>query len=232
MAEENQSGPKRDLKEGEINEYGLPHNPRAHGYIGQGFPAPGLRRTVRHITGHDADGKATFLTTDCGDHHLIMGEQQALANILYSTHETPVNINDDVDVIHAKENQPPLHYQNGTVLRMIDFAPNEISPMHRALSIDYGVVLEGEFELILDSGEKRIMRQGDVSIQRATGHQWRNLTGNGTLPGRMMWFLLGVKDVVVKGKRLEGYLGPLGVYYEGKTEEEVRVDRQGTDQAA
>jgi quercetin dioxygenase-like cupin family protein len=65
---------------------------------------------------------------------------------------------------------------------MIDFAPNEISPMHRALSIDYGVVLEGEFELILDSGERRIMRQGDVSIQHATGHQWRNLTG--TAPSR------------------------------------------------
>lgn len=95
---------KRELKEGEINEYGLPHNPRAHGYISQGFPAPGLRRTVRHITGHDAEGKAVFLSTDCGDHHMIMGEQQALANILYSTHETPVEINGDVDIIHAKEN--------------------------------------------------------------------------------------------------------------------------------
>jgi hypothetical protein len=92
------------LKEGELNEYGLPHNPRAHGYIAQGFPAPGLRRTVRHITGHTADGKATFLSTDCGDHHLIMGEEQALSNIIYSTHQTPVNINDDADVKHAKEN--------------------------------------------------------------------------------------------------------------------------------
>ena len=92
------------LKEGELNEYGLPYNPRAIGYIAQGFPAPGLRRTVRHITGHDAEGKEIFLSTDCGDHHLIMGEQQALSNIVYSTQETPVDINDDVDVKHAKEN--------------------------------------------------------------------------------------------------------------------------------
>lgn len=212
---------KRELKEGEINEYGLPHNPRAHGYISQGFPAPGLRRTVRHITGHDAEGKAVFLSTDCGDHHMIMGEQQALANILYSTHETPVEINGDVDIIHAKENPPPLHYTNGTVMRMIDFAPNEISPMHRALTIDYGVVLDGVFELILESGERKILNQGDVCIQRATGHQWKNLTGGGTLPGRMLWFLVGVKDVYANGKKLEEYMGPLGVYYEGKTHEEV-----------
>ncbi|KAF4627993.1 hypothetical protein G7Y89_g10158 [Cudoniella acicularis] len=176
--------------------------------------APGLRRTVRNITGHDPDGKAVFLSTDCGEHHTIMGEEQALSNILYSTHSTPVEINGDVDIKYAKENLPPLHYQHGTVLRQIDFAPNELTPMHRALSIDYGVVLEGEFELILESGEKRIMRQGDVTIQRATAHQWRNLTGGGTLPGRMLWFLLGVKDVVVNGAKLEGYLGPLQVYYE------------------
>jgi hypothetical protein len=97
------------LKEGELNEHGLPHNPRGIGYITQGFPAPGLRRTVRHITGHDSDGKAVFLSTDCGDHHLIMGEEQAISNILYSTHETPVEINGDVDIKYAKEHQVRLY---------------------------------------------------------------------------------------------------------------------------
>ncbi|CAG9949541.1 unnamed protein product [Clonostachys rosea f. rosea IK726] len=38
------------------------------------------------------------------------------------------------------------------------------------------------FELTLDSGESRIMRPGDVSIQRATSHKWKNITGNGTMP--------------------------------------------------
>jgi hypothetical protein len=90
------------LKEGELNEHGLPHNPRGIGYIAQGFPAPGLRRTVRHITGHNAEGKEVFISTDCGDHHTIMGEEQAVANIMYSTQETPVEINGDVDIKAAK----------------------------------------------------------------------------------------------------------------------------------
>jgi hypothetical protein len=99
---------------------------------------------------------------------------------------------------------------------MIDFAPEVISPMHRAVSIDYGIVMDGVFELILDSGEKRIMRQGDVSVQRATAHQWKNITGNGTMPGRMMWILLDCKDVYVGDKKMEGFLGDLEKEYVGR----------------
>lgn len=99
---------------------------------------------------------------------------------------------------------------------MIDFAPNVMSPMHRAVSLDYGIVIEGEFKLILDSGEERIMRQGDVSVQRASAHKWHNISGNGTLPGRMMWVLLDCKSVVVNGESLAEYLGELQPYYEGR----------------
>lgn len=74
------------------------------GYV-QTFPAPGLRRTVRHITGHNAEGKGIFLGTDCGDHHRIIGNEQAIANIIYSTKETPVELNGDVDLKYAKETE-------------------------------------------------------------------------------------------------------------------------------
>ena len=37
--------------------------------------------------------------------------------------------------------------------------------MHRAMSIDYGVVIEGKFQITLDSGEKKIMLPGDMSKQ-------------------------------------------------------------------
>ncbi|CAH0003354.1 unnamed protein product [Clonostachys byssicola] len=210
------------------------------GYINTEWPAPGLRRNVRHITGHNEDGKAVFLATDCGDHHTMIGNQQALANIIYSTKETPVDLGGDADLKYAKENivrrilpttgslrtsftniilpllQPPLHYHNGSVVRMIDFAPNVVSPMHRAVSLDYGIVVEGEFKLILDSGEEKVMRQGDVSVQRATAHQWHNITANGTAPGRMMWVLLDCKPVEIKGKKLEEYLGELTPYYQDR----------------
>ncbi|KAI1129657.1 hypothetical protein F5Y10DRAFT_290681 [Nemania abortiva] len=191
-------------------------SPPGAGYITNGFPAPGLRQINRHITGHNAEGKGVFLSTGSGDHFRIMGEQQAIANILYSTQETPVELNGDVDIMKAKESEPPLHYRNGIVVRMIDFAPGVESPLHRAVSIDYGVVLEGVFELKLDSGESRIMRQGDVSIQRATAHQWKNITGGGTMPGRALFILLDCNDVIVNGQKMEGFLGDLEPYYKGR----------------
>ncbi|KAL4783259.1 hypothetical protein BJX76DRAFT_368498 [Aspergillus varians] len=189
--------------------------PAGAGFVFNGFPAPGLRKTVRHITGHSPEGKSIFLSTDCGAHHRVMGEQQAVANILYSTKETPVDLNDDVDLKYAAETEPGLHITNGSVVRQIDFGPNVESPLHRAVSIDYGIVVEGEFKLVLDSGEERIMRQGDVSVQRATAHKWHNITGNGTLPGRMLWILLDCKEVVVGGKVMAGYLGDLAKEYVG-----------------
>lgn len=85
------------------------------------------------------------------------------------------------------------------------------------MTIDYGIVLVGEFELSLDSGETRILRQGDVSVQRATAHKWRNITGGGTEPGRMLYVLLDCKDVVVNGNKLEGFLGELEKEYEGRS---------------
>lgn len=100
--------------------------------------------------------------------------------------------------------------------RLIDFAPGVESPLHRAVSLDYGVVIEGVFKMVLDSGEERIMRPGDISVQRATAHKWINITGNGSLPGRMLFVLLDCNDVYANGKKMEGYLGTLAKDYEGR----------------
>ncbi|KAF5566611.1 cupin domain-containing protein [Fusarium napiforme] len=169
-------------------------------YVGT-FPAPGLRQIVRHITGHREDGKAHFLVSDHGEHYRFMGENKAVANIIYSTQETPVNLNEDVDVVKSNQEEPPFHYRNGSIVRMIDFGPGVESPFHRSLTIDYGIVIEGVFELTLDSGEMRIMRQGDVCVQRATAHKWKNITGNETMPGRMMWILLDAKELNCDGTK-------------------------------
>ena len=45
--------------------------------------------------------------------------------------------------------------------------------MHRTKSVDYGIVLEGERVLVLDSGEI-VMRPGDVVVQLGNWHGWTN----------------------------------------------------------
>jgi hypothetical protein len=85
--------------------------------------------------------------------------------------------------------------------------------MQRALSIDYGIFLEGVFEIELDSGEVRIMWGGDISVNRACAHKWENITGGGTLPGCMAYILLDCNDIIVDGQKVGGYLGALEVDY-------------------
>lgn len=90
---------------------------------------------------------------------------------------------------------------------MIDFTPGCASNMHRALTLGIGTVCEGEIELTLGSGEKRILRPGDVSINRGAHHQWRNTSNE--KPARMLFIMLDVKPIIVNGKALDFDMGPL-----------------------
>ena len=82
-------------------------------FITDGFPAPGLRPVQRLITGNkEEDGKGHFLVTDAGDHHRVMGENQAVANIIYSTNENPVDLNEDKDIKFSQENEVRLILSN------------------------------------------------------------------------------------------------------------------------
>lgn len=90
--------------------------------------------------------------------------------------------------------------------RFVDFAPSATPMMHRTASLDYGVVLEGTVECILDSGETRTMNKGDLCVQRATNHAWKNVTENGGW-ARMMFVLGGAEPPVVGGKVLGEDLG-------------------------
>ena len=64
---------------------------------------------------------------------------------------------------------------NGTKIRINEFPPGVVSPVHRTQSVDYGIVLEGEVVLVLDSDETTL-RAGDVAVQLGTSHRWENRT--------------------------------------------------------
>lgn len=164
----------------------------------------GLRPLNRYITTHDADG-----TTGFQDKVPESLEWQQLANgarfsLGYATNEIPVELSDDKDVTvyqHFLGNLPGITIPGGTVMRVVDMNPGSISPMHRTVSLDYGVVLEGEVELILDSGEKRLLKRGDISVQRGTNHAWKNPSTEKW--ARMLYVLQEAKPLYVDGKPLE-----------------------------
>ena len=90
---------------------------------------------------------------------------------------------------------------SGSVLRFVDFAPNTPEFMHRTESLDYGVCIEGAVECLLDSGEKRLLRRGDICVQRGTMHSWKNVNEDGTW-ARMLFVLLPSEKVKVGDQEL------------------------------
>lgn len=98
----------------------------------------------------------------------------------------------------------------GTVLRMVDLPPGATSPMHRTVSLDYGIVLEGEIELILDKGATRLMKRGDMSVQRGTIHAWKNVSAEGKW-ARMLYILQECIPLEIAGQVLGEDYGGLQV---------------------
>jgi quercetin dioxygenase-like cupin family protein len=102
----------------------------------------------------------------------------------------------------------------GTVARYVDLPPGALSPIHRTVSLDYGVVLEGDIELVLDSGETRELQRGDLVVQRGTMHAWRNTSK--VEWARMLYFLQGSEQVEVNAVKLnEDYGSMTGVRSSG-----------------
>lgn len=140
-----------------------------------------------------------LIRTKFGVHDFFLG---------YVTNEYPVDLEDNKDIgVYAPylTQAPGLSVKGGSVLRFVDFPPGK-SVMHRAVSIDYAIVLDGEMELLLDSGENRHMKRGDVAIQRGTIHQWVN---PGNEWARMVFMLQEIEPLVVNGVTLGEHLGEL-----------------------
>ncbi|KAJ5682428.1 hypothetical protein N7462_005593 [Penicillium macrosclerotiorum] len=159
----------------------------------------------RYITTHNAYGKAVFSNRlpEAMPNQVFNGVPFSLA---YTSSEFPVQLSADADLgkYEANLSTPPgLVISTGSVCRIVDFAPHVESPMHRTVSLDYGVVLEGEVELSLDSGERRILKRGDVAIQRATSHAWKNVTPDSGC-ARMLYVLIPCRPVHVEGLGLLG----------------------------
>ena len=92
---------------------------------------------------------------------------------------------------------------------MVDTAPNNKMPpfMHRTKSLDYAVIIAGEVELILDSGEVQRLKVGDVVVQRGIMHAWHNPSE--TQWARMFTVQLDSEPLVVGGQEFGESFGGL-----------------------
>ena len=148
----------------------------------------------RVITGHDANGKAKVLIDEISK-NASSGRPGATAVNIWTTEGFPANNDGDADTGLRKV---ATTLPNGTIFRIIEFAPGLAARNHRTDSIDYIVIISGEIDMELDDSVVHL-KAGDVMVQRGTIHNWVN---NGTAPCVLAVILIDAKSVEVPGKVL------------------------------
>jgi mannose-6-phosphate isomerase-like protein (cupin superfamily) len=153
-------------------------------------------RVRRVLTGHDAQGRSTFIADGEAPNVKEMASMPGLAlTDLWETTGAPASNAGDKDAATRPVRlEPP---KNGTILRIVEFPPDSAwrgsadgkeafksigaghakdkssgdPMMHKTSTVDYIIVLKGEIYAVMETGEK-LLRAGDILVQRGTNHSW------------------------------------------------------------
>jgi mannose-6-phosphate isomerase-like protein (cupin superfamily) len=169
----------------------------------------------RVVTTVDQDGKAVVLFDGANPHKVVRPNRSVTSRLVWVTDQTPADISSTADRAATNIGIAPPH--NGSVFRIIDIPPTppEIETleqdylhkqigdhapekglpprhplMHRTLTIDYAIIMQGEIDMLLDDSEVHL-KAGDVLIQQGTNHAWVN---RGTEPCRIAFILIESKE--------------------------------------
>jgi len=151
-----------------------------------------LRRVV---TGHDTNGRAVVKIDEIST-NLVSARPGSTACVVWTTESFPV---DNTGAADEGLRKTGTTLGNGTVLRVVEFAPGVAPRVHRTNSIDYAVVISGEIDMELDNSVVHL-KAGDVLVQRGTIHNWVN---RGNAPCVIAFVLIDAKPVEVGGKVLQ-----------------------------
>jgi quercetin dioxygenase-like cupin family protein len=147
----------------------------------------------RVVTAHGEDGIARIIIDDRHmPRHVGRGDAEFV--LVWTTPTVPADNNDDTD---GALRDAGLTLHGGSVIRVVDIGPGEVSPMHRSNSIDYGILLSGELELELEGGAVTKLTPGDIVVQRGTNHLWRN-------PSRTAWCRIAFILIEAAPVRIDG----------------------------
>ena len=150
----------------------------------------------RVVTGHNDAGRSVVVIDDVPP-VTSNPSKTSLFSLIWTSEGSPVDNDDATD---GGARKVDLTLPGGSVIRVLDMLPGSVAPMHRTNSLDYGIVIAGVIELLLDDGVAVAVEPGGVVVQRGTNHSWRNPSAD-TI-ARVAFVLLDAKPVTVDGMPL------------------------------
>ncbi|KZW02579.1 hypothetical protein EXIGLDRAFT_415755 [Exidia glandulosa HHB12029] len=180
---------------------------------------PDIRRVVIE---HGPDGRSRVRSDGPLTNIKAEAAFEGRSLIAWATDGSPAKDNNS-DEDGAERRIPGLGLvpKGGTNFRYTDFAPNAEAAMvrptvwgsslsvreltgasqHRTASVDYNILLVGELIHTTEDGDERVIKAGDIVIQRGTLHGWRNPSD--TQWARMLSVLVDGEAAVVNGQTLQ-----------------------------
>ena len=160
-----------------------------------------VQPTRRIVTGHDPNGRSTFLSDGAAPAVQVIEAFGGMAvTELWRTDEAPASNAGDDDPAGKEKSLEPSHL--GSKFRVVEYPPDSVRfasasreagfeeiggrhamvkdgdrhpGMHKTATVDYAIVLTGEIWAVMDKDET-LMKPGDILIQRGTNHAWSNRT--------------------------------------------------------
>jgi quercetin dioxygenase-like cupin family protein len=126
-------------------------------------------RVRRVVTGHDRQRKAVLTIDEITAATTRRPGQEGC--VVWATDRIPA---DNLDPADGSRQAAGTTMPKGAVFRVVRYEAGAVGRMHRTVSLDYGVVLNGSIVLELDHGVEVTLRAGDVLVQRGTIHNWIN----------------------------------------------------------
>ena len=155
-------------------------------------------RVRRVVTGHDSQGRA-IAQIDEVSQNLRSARPGATACVVWTSQGFPVDNTGTADE-GLRESGTTL--ENGTVFRILELQPDNIPRVHRTDSLDYAVIMSGEIDMELETGDITHLKAGDVIVQRGTVHNWIN---RGPDPCVIAFVLIAAKPAEAGGKVLNAF---------------------------
>ena len=140
----------------------------------------GLHPIRRIVTVNDATGKSIVQVDGITPHKYAAPGNGPVSYGMWLTEHVPAAAIGVADRFAGHRGIAPP--DGGSVFTVVDFPPAESAPelqsrphpfMHRTRTVDYGIILSGEIEMLLDDSEVHL-KAGDVVIQQAANHAWVN----------------------------------------------------------
>ncbi|PAV22879.1 Cupin -type [Pyrrhoderma noxium] len=154
--------------------------------------------TRRVVTGHTPSGNSIIVEDEPIPPRPFNGTPSFFTDLYWTDKSVPDNDVEFKDL--AKEHPHELIGPEGSSLKVVWLPPGQVSPFHRTVTLDYGIVMQGSITLILDDNKRVVLHPGDVIVQRGTIHAWKN---EGTEWTKVYFIVFPSQKVKIGDKELE-----------------------------